>query len=126
MFSFFEIPKLTRGRMAFALAVALVVDAIQIGLGPLGALTFLDDTMDFAAMGLIVWAVGFHPLLLPTLILELVPFVDMLPTWTGCTVAVLMLRKRGEENLPPKQYSPGTPPKEKPAKVLHDDPVPPR
>jgi hypothetical protein len=32
---------------------------------------------------------GFHPLLLPTFILELVPVIDMLPTWTGCVALVV-------------------------------------
>jgi hypothetical protein len=123
MFSLFATPKLTRGRTAFALTVALAVDAIQIGLGPLGA-TFFDEVFDFAAMGLISWAVGFHPLLLPTLIIELIPFVDMVPTWTGCTVAVLMLRRRAEEGRAPQENAPAeSQHRVKPAKVIHDTPV---
>ena len=35
------------------------------------------------------------------------PLVDMLPTWTGCVIAVIALRKRGQ---PPAESPPGTPP----------------
>jgi hypothetical protein len=46
-------------------------------------------------------AIGFHMLLLPTFVIELVPVADMLPTWTGCTAAVVMLRKRAQAQEPP-------------------------
>jgi hypothetical protein len=84
---------LTKGRIALALAIAGVTDAVQIGLGPLGW-TFLDEFMDVIAMFLISLIIGFHPLLLPTFVVEIFPLVDMLPTWTGCVGAVILLRKR--------------------------------
>ena len=37
---------------------------------------------------------GFHPLLLPTFIVEFLPVTDLLPTWTGCVAVVVALRKR--------------------------------
>ena len=30
------------------------------------------------------WVIGFHFLLLPTFVIELVPVLDDLPTWTAC------------------------------------------
>lgn len=87
---------LTRGRMAVAIAIAVATDALQIGLGPLGW-TFLDEIADVIAMILISLLIGFHPLLLPTFIVELIPLADMLPTWTGCVGAVVLLRKRSQE-----------------------------
>jgi hypothetical protein len=36
--------------------------------------------------------IGFHPLLLPTFVLEFVPLTDMLPTWTGCVALVMVWR----------------------------------
>lgn len=88
--------------MYFAFGVALATDAAQILMGPLGW-TFADEIFDVIAMVLIVWALGFHPLLLPTFILELVPLVDMAPTWTACTAMVVMLRRReGPANAPPR------------------------
>jgi len=83
---------LTRGRIALAIAIAGATDALQIGLGPLGW-TFLDEIADVAAMLLISLLIGFHPLLLPTFILEIFPIVDMLPTWTACVGAVILWRK---------------------------------
>jgi hypothetical protein len=79
--------------MAFALTVALVADALQLLLGPVGWFIF-DEIVDVLAMVLICPAIGFHLLLLPTFVVELFPLVDMLPTWTGCVAAVIALRKR--------------------------------
>ena len=87
-----RIPELTKARRVAALAVAVLADLIQFALGPLGW-TFFDEFIDVVAMMATWWLLGFHPLLLPTFILELVPIVDMLPTWTGCVGAVLLLRK---------------------------------
>ena len=70
---------ITRTRIVLALAIALATDAIQILLGPLGW-TFFDEGMDVVAMVLISWIIGFHPLLLPTFVLEIFPVVDMAPT----------------------------------------------
>ena len=90
----FHVPPLTRGRMFAALAVAVGADGLQLLLGPLGWV-FLDQAIDLVAMLLTMWLLGFHILLLPTFLLELVPLVDDLPTWTACAAAVIALRKRG-------------------------------
>jgi hypothetical protein len=93
-------PTLTRTRIVLALAVAVVADGLQILLGPLGWV-FADEIIDLVAMALTVWAVGFHVLLLPPFLIEFVPLVDMLPTWTGCVAAVIVLRKRQQRATPP-------------------------
>jgi len=49
-------------------------------------------------MVLTSWLIGFHWLLLPTFVLELVPVLEDLPTWTACTIAVIALRKRGQRD----------------------------
>ena len=94
-------PVLTRTRIGIALAVAVATDTIQLALGPLGWFP-ADDVLDVIAMVLTSAALGFHPLLLPTFVIELVPGVDMLPTWTGCAAAVLMLRRKTQPEPPPK------------------------
>jgi len=66
-----------------------------------------DQIIDCVAMVLISWAIGFHMLLLPTFVVELVPVLDDLPTWTACTAAVIALRKREQRIHPP----PPPPPK---------------
>ena len=88
-------PVLTRRRIIFALAIAVVADGLQLVTGPFGW-AFGDQIIDVISMVLTMWALGFHWLLLPTFVAELVPIVDMLPTWTACTIAVIALRKRAE------------------------------
>jgi hypothetical protein len=88
-------PPLTKGRIWFAFVVAVTVDGLQLAFGPLGWLA-LDEMLDVLAMILTSAALGFHMLLLPTFVLELFPVADMLPTWTGCTAAIVMLRKKGQ------------------------------
>jgi len=51
-------------------------------------------------MILLSWVIGFHVLFLPTFVVELIPLVEDLPTWTACTAAVIALRRR-EKKLPP-------------------------
>jgi hypothetical protein len=100
----FRAPHLTRTRIVLALAVAALADGLQLLLGPFGWV-FVDQAIDLVAMLLTTWVIGFHLLLLPTFAVELFPFVDMMPTWTACVIAVIALRKR-EQRAP-------TPPLEK-------------
>ena len=94
----FRMPVLTRQRVWLAFVVAVVADGLQLLLGPLGWLV-LDEVIDLLAMGLSCWLLGFHPLLLPTFLLEVLPVVDMLPTWTGCVAVVVALRKRQQDTM---------------------------
>jgi hypothetical protein len=104
MSRWFAVPVLTRGRIWFAYAVAVATDTVQLLLGPLGW-AFVDEGLDVIAMILTTRALGFHMLLLPTFVVEFIPIVDMLPTWTACTAAVILLRKRAQA-----QPSPAPPP----------------
>jgi hypothetical protein len=97
----FQVRPLTNARMALALAVALAADGLQlctVGVPP------FDYIIDVAAMILVSRLIGFHFLLLPSFLIELVPF-EVLPTWTACTGAVIALRKReqrtGKTRVPP-------------------------
>jgi hypothetical protein len=93
---------LTQQRVRIAYAIAVTTDALQLLLGPIGW-PFVDEVLDVAAMILTWRAIGFHPLLLPTFALELLPITDMLPTWTACVALVVALRRR-------QQHLPGGPP----------------
>lgn len=88
-------PKLTRRRIALALLVALAADGLQIPF----VIPPAPEIIDVVAMLLTVWLLGFHVLLLPTFVVELVPVVGMLPTWTACVGAVIALRKRAEAGM---------------------------
>jgi hypothetical protein len=90
---------ISRGRIVFAFAVALLTDGLQFALGPFGWV-LVDEGLDVLAMILISWSIGFHMLLLPTFVIEFIPGPDMLPTWTACTAAVLILRKRARQHPP--------------------------
>ena len=90
---FLEVPPLTIGRIVAAVAIAVVVDGVQLVLGPIGW-SLPDELLDVAAMITISRLLGFHPLLLPTFLIELFPVADVLPTWTGCVGLVVALRWR--------------------------------
>jgi hypothetical protein len=102
----FQARILTRRRIWAAYGFAVVADAAQWVLGPLG-FAAPDELIDIVAGGAIWWALGFHPLLLPTFVLEFVPFADLLPTWTGCVAVVVAIRKR-QGNVEPPPPGDGT------------------
>jgi hypothetical protein len=89
----FQAPVLTPNRVRLAYTVGLTTDLLQLALGPLGW-AFADEVLDIAAM-IVMWRIlGFHPLLLPSFVIEFLPVTDMLPTWTGCVALVVALRKK--------------------------------
>jgi len=98
----FRVPRLTRTRIILALAVAVVADGLQFLTGPFGWI-FGDQVIDVIAMVLMIWLIGFHWLLLPTFMVEFIPLLDELPTWTACVIAVMALRKRKQRALPPEK-----------------------
>ena len=95
-----EPPQLTSGRVRAAYAVAVITDVLQFILGPIGWVG-ADEILDVAASALIWRLLGFHPLLLPTFLIELLPVTDMLPTWTACVALVVGLRRRQQVGPPP-------------------------
>lgn len=97
---------LTLKRIVIAVAIALVADGLQI---PFQAVPLAPEIIDVIAMVLATWLLGFHLLLLPTFAVEFIPVIDMLPTWTGCVLAVVALRKRAQNNAP-SITTPATPP----------------
>ena len=102
--SFLAAPRLTGPRMALAMIIAAAADGIQLISGPWGWVGF-DQAVDCVVAVLITWVIGFHILLLPTFVVELIPVLDDLPTWIACTAAVIALRKR-EQSLHPPTNSP--------------------
>jgi hypothetical protein len=97
----FHPPILTRNRVRLAYAIAIVTDVLQLSLGPLGWLA-ADEVLDVAAMILTWRVIGFHPLLLPTFVLKMIPVADLLPTWTGCVALVVAIRKK-QQTIPPEE-----------------------
>src|ERR1051326_7464800 len=75
MARWFIAPVLTKRRIALAFTVAVLTDTAQFLLGPVGWI-LIDDALDVVAMILTSAALGFHPLLLPTFVIELLPLAD--------------------------------------------------
>ena len=84
---------MTRSRIRAAYGVAIATDMLQFALGPFGWV-FADQILDVIALAATTRLLGFHPLLLPSFVLEFLPLADMLPTWTGCVAVVVAIRKK--------------------------------
>src|SRR5258708_6430750 len=66
--------------------VAILADAIQIVGMPLfaeGAFSPLDTALDVVVGAILIKLLGWHWAFLPTFAAELVPGLDLLPTWTA-------------------------------------------
>jgi hypothetical protein len=77
-----------------ALTIAVLADALQIGLFPVfgeGVLSPLNDMLDVAVAWLLTRLLGWHWAFVPSFIAELVPGIDLVPTWT---LAVLMVTRQ--------------------------------
>jgi hypothetical protein len=92
MANILRIPVLTPWRIRIAFIVAVAADCIQLALGPLGW-TFVDEIMDVAVMIALSVLIGFHPALLPTMLLEFIPVLDVVPFWTGSVALVISMRR---------------------------------
>jgi hypothetical protein len=100
-------PKLTKARITLAFAIAIAADAIQVPMTAILNTGFLaipaeaaDLLVDCFAMVATCAILGFHWLLLPSFIVEAIPELNMLPTWTGC-VAVVVMQRRKEQGTTP-------------------------
>ena len=95
-----RVPKLTLVRIVLALAIALGADGVQLITGAFGWVG-MDQVIDVITMIFIGLLIGFHVLLLPTFVLELLPVVDDFPTWTVCTIVVIFIRRRQQRVVRP-------------------------
>ena len=72
-------------RVLAARIIAVVADAVQLGLLPLfagGAVTGFDAALDVVVGAAMVALLGWHWAFLPAFAVELLPAVDLAPTWT--------------------------------------------
>ena len=96
-------PLLTPRRVWIARGLAVLVDLAQVALLP-AELTPLNNGVDAATAVAMVGLVGWHWAFVPTFLAELVPFVDLVPTWT---LAVLFAtRDRSAQPPPPPVQAP--------------------
>ena len=92
-------------RKRLARGIALAVDAFQIAIIPLlfpGSPW--NNAIDLVTGVVMVRLLGWHIAFLPTFITELIPFVDLFPTWT---VAVLYVTRKKKMSPPPPDGSKG-------------------
>jgi hypothetical protein len=77
--------------------VAIAADSLQILVLPLfvaGALSPADGLIDMAVAVILSRLLGWHWAFLPTLLAELVPGLDLFPTWTAAVLYVTFQRLR--------------------------------
>lgn len=73
-------------RKRAALVVALAADAVQWVLLPLfvpGLPSIWDTALDVVVAMIVIRLVGWHPAFLPAGVAELVPGLDLFPSWTA-------------------------------------------
>jgi hypothetical protein len=101
---YFNSLKSPQQRLAWLVAVA--ADAIQIVGFPLfveGGLSPADSLLDLAVAFILIRLLGWHWAFLPSLGAELIPGLDLFPTWTAAVWYVTRQRMHPEEPeiLPP-------------------------
>lgn len=88
-------------RVLAARIIAVAADAVQLGFMPLfagGAPTGFDAVLDVVVGAAMVVLLGWHWAFLPAFAVELLPGVDLAPTWT---IAVfLVTRRMGQPGSP--------------------------
>jgi hypothetical protein len=86
-------------RVLAARVLAVIADAIQLGLMPLfaqGAASPFNNALDVVMAVAMIWLLGWHWAFVPTLVAEMLPVADLFPTWTGAVLFVT----RGAGGLP--------------------------
>src|SRR6266513_256919 len=84
-------------RFVAAMVLAILADALQIVVFPLfveGALSPVDDILDFGIAAVLVRLLGWHWEFLPAFLAELVPGVDLVPFWTIAVINIYRKRKQ--------------------------------
>jgi hypothetical protein len=94
--------------LRLAWTIAIIADALQIVAFPLfaeGGISPADDALDLLVAVLLTRMLGWHWAFLPSLMMEVIPGVALVPTWTAAMFLVtrqMTSRTEGEaEILPP-------------------------
>ncbi len=105
-------PPITPAQKRAALAVAVIVDLIQMG-GFLaffeGFLSPFEDILDVLTALILIAICGFKWQFIVAFVVELFPFVDIFPTWTAL-VLTLTTVERADAPPPPVNVSAAVPP----------------
>jgi hypothetical protein len=109
---FFRTVKSPQHRLAWLVAVA--ADTLQIVALPLfavGGLSPADTLLDIFVAVTLIRLLGWHWAFLPTLAAELIPGLDLFPTWTAAVFFVTRQQVRSDE---PEILPPGPAPARRP------------
>ena len=96
-----ELLKSRENRLAWL--TAIVADAFQIILLPFfaaGGFSPADTVIDLVVAAILSRLLGWHWAFLPTLAAELVPGLDLFPTWTAAVLYVTWQRARSARDIP--------------------------
>jgi len=92
--------------------VAIMADALQLLAFPLfmeGGASPLNDALDLLVAVLMVRILGWHWAFLPTVMAEVLPGLDLFPTWTAAVFFVTRMQVHSSpvqpEILPPERVS---------------------
>jgi hypothetical protein len=84
-------------RFRAAMVLAILADALQVIVFPLfieGAVSPVNDVLDFGIGAILVYLLGFHWEFLPSFLGKLVPGVDLVPFWTLAVANVYRKSKK--------------------------------
>ena len=100
--------------LRLAWAIAMAADAIQIAALPLfaeGAISPADSVLDLIVGFLLIRLLGWHWAFLPAFAAEMLPGVDLIPTWTAAVWYVTRQRINAAEPeiLSSQRVDPGEP-----------------
>jgi hypothetical protein len=112
VYDFLKSVKSPEHRLAWLVAIA--ADAVQIGALPLfaaGGLSPADALLDAVAAVVLIRLLGWHWAFLPTLAAELIPGLDLFPTWTA---AVFFVTRQQVHSGEPEILPPGPAPARRP------------
>lgn len=93
-----------------AWSIAVVADALQIAVLPMfveGAMSPADTVLDVVVALLLTRVLGWHWAFLPSLAAELIPGLDLFPTWTA---AVYFVTRAETQSSEPEILPPGPTP----------------
>ncbi len=91
--------------------VAIIADALQLLAFPFfmeGGASPFDDALDLIVAVVLIRLLGWHWAFLPTLMAEVVPGLDLFPTWTAAVFFVTRRQVSSSEPeiLPPDRATP--------------------
>ena len=98
-----HVPTVSRSRRRAALALAATSDALQWALFPVtveGALSPVEIAIDAGTALVLLLVLGFRWRLAFALALELVPGVDLFPTWTAVVLSMQTAPDEAESSQP--------------------------